>query len=120
MVERRINKSIENYLTDFKDNIRKKTTELGIKNDELIQYIYDYDRLCLDKEEFIKRKRVKNLVPFFDRCCAKRASAEQCTRKKKAGCEYCGTHMKGTPHGIIDDQVGSASGEETKQTTQKI
>lgn len=47
-------------------------------------------------------------------------STEQCTRKKKAGCEYCGTHMKGTPHGIIDDQVGTASGEETKQTTQKI
>ena len=114
MVERRINKSIESYLTDFKDNIRKKTNELGIKNDELIQYIYDYDRLTLDKEEFIKRKRVKNIVPFFDRCCAKRASAEQCTRKKKAGCEYCGTHMKGTPHGIVDTQ------EDAKVTTQKI
>jgi len=120
MVERRINKSIENYLTDFKDNIRKKTTELGIKNDELIQYIYDYDRLSLDKEEFIKRKRVKNIVPFFDRCCAKRASAEQCTRKKKAGCEDCGTHMKGTPHGIIEEPSVNAPGEETKQTTQKI
>ena len=42
MVERRINKSIENYLTEFKDNIRQKTTELGIKSDELIQYIYTY------------------------------------------------------------------------------
>ena len=119
MVERRINKLIETYLTEFKEKIQQKTIELDVKNDELIQFIFDYDRLTLSKEEFIKRKRVKNVVPFFDRCCAKRASSEQCTRKKKAGCEYCGTHMKGTPHGVIDDS-SSNIGEEVKQTTQKI
>jgi hypothetical protein len=54
------------------------------------------------------------VVPFFDRCCAKRASIEQCTRRRKDGSEYCGTHMKGTPHGIIDNQI------ECKPTTQKI
>jgi hypothetical protein len=53
-------------------------------------------------------------VPIFDRCCAKRASNEQCTRRKKEGCEYCGTHLKGTPHGIVDAQ------NEQKNTTQKI
>jgi hypothetical protein len=114
MVERRINKMIEQYLLEFKDNIKHKTEEMGIKNDAFIQYIYDYDRLSLNKEEFIKRKRVKNVVPFFDRCCAKRANSEQCTRKKKIDCEYCGTHMKGVPHGIVED-LG-----EIKQTTQKI
>jgi len=122
MVERRINKMIETYLSEFKDNIKEKSAELGIKNDALIQYIYDYDRLTLSKEEFIKRKRVKNVVPFFDRCCAKRASNEQCTRKKKSGCEYCGTHMKGTPHGIIEnsDEDGDGEGGETKQNCQKV
>jgi len=81
---------------------------------QLLQYIYDYDRLAFIKEDFQKRKRVKNFVPIFDRCCAKRASNEQCTRRKKDGCEYCGTHLKGTPHGIIDAQ------NENKNTTQKI
>jgi hypothetical protein len=118
MVERRINKCIEVYLTEFKENIKQKSAELGIKNDALIQYIYDYNRLSLSTEEFIKRKRVKNVVPFFDRCCAKRANFEQCTRKKKNGCEYCGTHMKGTPHGIMDD-VDDNNGE-VKQVTQKV
>ena len=117
-MERRLNKKTETYITDFKDNIREKATSLGIANEsqvnQLIQYIYDYDRLCFTKEDFQKRKRIKNVVPFFDRCCAKRATNEQCTRRKKEGSEYCGTHMKGTPHGVIDNQNNN------KQTTQKI
>jgi hypothetical protein len=81
---------------------------------QLLQFIYDYDRLSFNKEDFQKRKRVKNFVPMYDRCCAKRASDEQCTRRKKDGCEFCGTHLKGTPHGVIDTQ------NETKNTTQKV
>jgi hypothetical protein len=116
-MERRINKKFDTYITSFKDNIRDKATSLGLKNEQmnsLLQYIYDYERLSLVKDDFMKRKRVKNVVPFFDRCCAKRASGEQCTRRKKEECGYCGTHMKGTPHGIVDDQ------DDNKQQTQKI
>ena len=51
----------------------------------------------------MKRKRVKNVVHLSDRCCAKRANGEQCTRRRKdTTTEYCGTHLKGTPHGICD------------------
>jgi hypothetical protein len=117
-MEKRLNRKLELWITGFKDNIREKANQIGIsKNDQtnqLIQYIYDYDRLTFGKEDFQKRKRIKNVVPFFDRCCAKRASNEQCTRRKKDGIEYCGTHMKGTPHGIIDNQ------NESKPNTQKI
>jgi hypothetical protein len=117
-MERRLNKKVETYITSFKDNIREKATQMGMTKNEqvnqLLQYIYDYDRLSFIKEDFQKRKRVKNFVPIFDRCCAKRASNEQCTRRKKEGCEYCGTHLKGTPHGIVDAQ------NEQKNTTQKI
>lgn len=117
-MERRLNKKAESYITNFKDNIREKITQMGMINNEpinqILQYIYDYDRLTFTKEDFQKRKRVKNFVPIFDRCCAKRASNEQCTRRKKEGCEYCGTHIKGTPHGIVDLQ------NDTKNTTQKV
>lgn len=118
-MERRLNKKLETYITTFKDNIKEKVTQLGIiKNEDmnhLLQYIYDYDRLSFNKEDFMKRKRVKNFVPIFDRCCAKRATDEQCTRRKKDGSEFCGTHMKGTPHGIIEN-----NDEEVKLNTQKI
>lgn len=116
-MERRINKKFDNYVTTFKDEIRDKVSELGIQNedtDKLLQFIYDYEKLVLLKEDFMKRKRVKNSVPYCDRCVAKRANGEQCTRRKKEGDEYCGTHMKGTPHGIID------MNEENKVTSQKV
>jgi hypothetical protein len=117
-MERRLNKKLETYITSFKDTIREKLTQLGIveddKTNQFLQFIYDYDRLSFNKEDFVKRKRVKNFVPIFDRCCAKRATNEQCTRRKKEGSEYCGTHMKGTPHGIIDTQ------NEEKVNVQKI
>ena len=118
-MERRLNKKLETYITTYKDNIREKATQLNLNNDvkftQLLQYIYDYDRLSFNKEDFQKRKRVKNFVPIYDRCCAKRANNEQCTRRRKDGSEYCGTHMKGTPHGNVDvDQS------ESNHNTQKI
>ena len=117
-MERRLNKKAETYITTFKDNIREKATQMGMtKNEEvnkLLQYIYDQDRLSFTKEDFQKRKRVKNFVPIYDRCCAKRANDEQCTRRRKEEYEYCGTHLKGTPHGIIDDH------NEPKNTKQKV
>jgi hypothetical protein len=117
-MEKRLNKKLETYITTFKDSIREKATQIGLaKNDEvnkLLMFIYDYDRLSFEKEDFQKRKRVKNFVPIFDRCCAKRANSEQCTRRKKDGCEFCGTHVKGTPHGVVDAQ------NEVKVTTQKV
>jgi hypothetical protein len=117
-MERRLNKKLEAYISSFKDNIRDKAGQLGLNSDvkytQLLQYVYDYDRLSFNKEDFQKRKRVKNFVPIYDRCCAKRASNEQCTRRRKDGSEYCGTHMKGTPHGILDLQS------DNKVTTQKV
>jgi hypothetical protein len=104
-MDKRLNKKIDSYITQFKGDIKEKASQLGIKEEttQLLQYIYDYERLSLAKEDFMKRKRVKNTVSLYDRCCAKRANGEQCTRRRKNEDEYCGTHMKGTPHGIIEN-----------------
>lgn len=117
-MEKKINKRVETYISSFKDDLCGKVNDLDVENEssknQLIKYIYEYERLILEKDDFVKRKRVKNVVPFFDRCSAKRANGEQCTRRKKEGDGYCGTHMKGTPHGMIDSQ------DEIKNQTQKI
>jgi hypothetical protein len=124
-MERRINKKIESYITELKDSVRAKADQLGLATDpnlsQLVQYIYDYDRLVLVKDDFLKRKRVKNVVHLSDRCCAKRASGEQCTRRRKTECEYCGTHMKGTPHGICtNDDNDKPVGQKVEVWAQEI
>ena len=105
-MEKRLNKLIEKYVTTFKDEIKAKTIDIDFENkqkvNELLEFVYDYDRLTLTKDDFVKRKRIKNAIPSLNRCNAKRANGEQCTRRRKDDCEYCGTHSKGTPHGLIN------------------
>jgi len=107
-MERRLNTKLEHYLKSFKDGIRDKIITLNMAQNEdmnkLIEYIYDYNRITVDKEDFIKRKRVKNSIPENNRCMAKRANGEQCTRRRKTECDFCGTHSKGIPHGLITNQ----------------
>jgi hypothetical protein len=104
-MEKRINKKLETYVTNFKDTVCKKIKDFPFQEkshaNELIEFIYEYERLSLSKDDLIKRKRIKNSIPVSNRCNAKRANGEQCTRRRKDKCEYCGTHVKGTPHGYI-------------------
>ena len=105
-MEKRLNKKIESYLREFKDNIRNKVNAMGFeettKTNELLEYVYDYERLIVVKDDLIKRKRIKNVIPSMNRCCAKRCNGEQCTRRRKDKNEFCGTHVKGTPHGLVN------------------
>lgn len=112
-MEKRISKKVDHYITEFKNEIKEWCMSKGINMinkdnenllSEFLQYIYDYDSLKLCEEDFKKRKRVKNVVPHFERCIGLRANGEQCTRRKKEGHTFCGTHVKGTPHGTIDNQ----------------
>jgi len=112
-MERRLNKKFETYITEFKHSILEKSRDLEFSDKEkvsdLLRHIYDYDRLQFDKEDLNKRKRVKNTVPVTNRCNAKRASGEQCTRRRKNDSEYCGTHVKGTPHGLVTDMLSDSN-----------
>lgn len=104
-MEKRLNKKIEVYITSFKNEINDKITSLTFQDKEkindLLEFVYDYNRLILEKDDFAKRKRVKNSIPNINRCIAKRANGEQCTRRRKEDCEFCGTHSKGIPHGSM-------------------
>ena len=39
-------------------------------------------------------------VKSCDRCMAKRADGQRCSRRHKPNQKFCGTHCKGTPNGI--------------------
>jgi len=107
-MEKRISKKIETHVTKFKDDLRDKLMGLDLENKQMVdmlEYIYEYPRLVICKEDLIKRKRIKNSIPCLNRCSAKRADGDQCTRRRKDGCDFCGTHAKGTPHGLISNQL---------------
>lgn len=103
-MESRINNKFDSYIKEFKDSVIDVVKQQCLDQSQMeniVQLVYDYNKFKLTKEDFTKRKRVKNTIPLHDRCCAKRASGEQCTRRKKEECDYCGTHEKGRPHGIV-------------------
>ena len=97
-MEKRVNQQLEKYLLQFKDHIKQKVTELGFedktKSNELLEYVFEYKRLSFTKDDFIKRKRVQNIIPENNRCIAKKSCSEQCTRRRRSDSEYCGTHSK--------------------------
>ena len=111
-MEGRATAKASEYMQDFKDDIKDFVLGQDCSHEvksAIMQQIYNYRALEFTKEDFIKRKRMKNVVPRCDRCCAKRANDDQCTRKRRDGSLFCGTHIKGTPHGTIDNVSNNSS-----------
>jgi hypothetical protein len=95
-MDRRINARIDAHMVAFKNDIAARFEHVrekcvGINPPptiadvhkeyaDILKFIYAADKLKLSKEDFMKRKRIKNMVPVCDRCHAKRANEEQCTR----------------------------------------
>jgi hypothetical protein len=138
-MEKQINQKLEQHQVQFKADIKEwlsahnasvidnkdKTTLL---TGEFLQFIYDYNNMQINENDLKKRKRIKNVVPQFELCIAKRANGEQCTRRKKAmeegdkgdkgeegegasdaskkaATHFCGTHIKGIPHGVVSSDI---------------
>ena len=105
-MEKQLNIKFGDFLANFKNEIIteiKKYESSEINLADTISFIYNYNTFTIEKSDLHKRRRVKNTVPFHDRCKAMRANNEQCTRRKRDGCKFCGTHIKGTPHGEINN-----------------
>lgn len=109
-MEKSINDKIQDSVKVFKSDFRifmekskqqQQNQEYDIMCSHIIDFVNNYDIATVSKEDFVKRKRLKNVVPYYGRCIAKIANNEQCTRRKKTDNMYCGTHLKGLPHGVI-------------------
>ena len=127
-MERRVTQKVDGHIRGMKTQIQKHVVDAlehvnreleddkEMKNKvnsiltEMMREIYDMPQINLGAEDFAKRKRAKNVVPFYDRCRAKRANNEQCTRRKRADSLFCGTHSKGTPHGIVETEGNEHEG----------
>jgi len=101
-MEKKVINKTHLYFNKLKEHLTQEINKETFDKDNFISIIQNYPNIEFNKEDFIKRKRIKNIVPNFERCIAKRANGEQCTRRNKNGEQYCGTHIKGTPHGSIN------------------
>lgn len=128
-MERNIRSKIDNYINDFKNNlqtwINENNAEICIngidKQNEFLQYMLDFPNLELEKQDFQKRKRVKNNVPDYNRCIALKCNSERCSRKQKhENTNFCGTHMKGSPYGTIQQKPVELTTEKLQLLLQDI
>jgi len=131
-MENQINKKLEQFQVSFKDSIKDWITTRNISmvdpsssnnyTSDFLKFVYDFNSMKLKEDDLKKRKRIKNIVPHHDLCIAKRASGEQCTRRRKTDEEkntndpsqFCGTHIKGTPHGVINLDIKNLPKQNTK------
>ena len=109
-MEKNIRSKIQDHNKEFKENLTQwlhsmnATIQVGdeVRTNEFLQYMSDFPDLELDKIDFQKRKRIKNNVPDYNRCIALKCNGERCSRKQKHdNTQFCGTHIKGAPHGTL-------------------
>ena len=121
-MEKRIISKVQTFNNGVKSNVLEwlASNNATIQNSDGVDitedfraFVANYEDITFRKEDFLKRKRVKNMAPQHERCCAKRADGSQCTRRKREDSMYCGTHIKGTPHGLM-------SYDAPKQTTKEV
>lgn len=111
-MDKRLSNKLTSHIRDFKDKIKEELLKNNYVNDEkklceLLNFIYDFKQIEITKDDFLKRKRIKNTIPENNRCNACKAGGEQCTRRRKDNSLFCGTHMKGAPHGEVCQQAVS-------------
>jgi len=130
-MERNLKQKVESYCHDFKDNIQEwfntnnckiisSSTNEDITN-KFISHMLDFQNLQLEKDDFKKRKRVKNTVPNFCRCIALKGDGTRCSRRQKdENTNLCGTHIKGTNFGVIQEENNDKKVEKIKLWLEEI
>ena len=132
------NRQIDSYLIQFKQGVKSKITDLQFQEKEkicdLLEYVWEYPKFQFQKEDvtmFVKKQEKKTLdinstkqggtissataLTPEEQCIANRSSdGVQCTRKKKKGSQYCGTHAK------IENRVKQHSPETTSTVSNKM
>ena len=99
-------------MTAFKQHVLEQLKQ-DKPLEEIARQLEAYEPTLLNRNDLVKRNRLKNSIPMEERCIAKSAKNDQCTRRRKEGHTCCGTHSKGVPHGLMNTDV-------VKTTTKEI
>lgn len=121
-MEKTISSKVEDHVELIKSGLIKSINNI-LEKDEIIKddlntlmnEVMAIKMVEFTKEDFIvKRNRTRNEVHKSERCIARKSAGEQCSHRKQEGKMFCGTHSKGTPHGVISDEF------DTSKVTTKV
>ena len=100
-MEKKIGLKMTTYVNKFKCDLQNVINSTENKN-EILQFLQNYKNVELTPDDFKRRKRIKNVIPDYNRCIANKGDESRCTRKKKDKIDFCGTHEKAIPYGTVD------------------
>jgi hypothetical protein len=86
--------AINEVLTDIATTYN---LDLGVLKEK-----YNSKIVFVDNTHVVKQKKPRNIAAS-EQCMARTSLQGQCTRKRQAAHEYCGSHIMKQPHGRIDD-----------------
>ena len=125
-MEKRVIQKVKDHISGLKNSIVKDISTVKAKYeqgevvtgddlDSLIRKVYESTSIEFTEVDFTKRTRTKNTVPLEERCTAQRANSERCTRRRKNGINFCGTHEKGQPHGVVQEETATGTTYDKKE-----
>lgn len=81
-------------MNTFKQDIYAQVKKGPTTKNDLIKFIYDYDHLILDDNDFVKPKRNHTVVGASEQCNEICISGKRCTRRHRPNSDFCGTHAR--------------------------
>jgi hypothetical protein len=110
--KKKMDAKILEIVATFKTNIREQAKNLGLFDEEdgfnekmtlLLTYIEEYNPL---HEKHKRRKRSASTIDPNIQCMAILENNQQCPRKKATNKDFCTTHKRGAPFGIVQGNNG--------------
>jgi hypothetical protein len=101
-MQNRINEKCQENWTNFKERLDEISMNTEVTKQDLINFVNNYEFPLLTKEDLEKKKKDKIELPAMSRCIAKKSDDEQCSRRKKKNCDFCGMHEEKQPFGVIE------------------
>ena len=91
----------KNILSLYSEKLKDVLTDIS-KNYDIKRDVLFNKYLNMDSLKGCKKRKRKN-VKSENLCMARKQDGNQCTRRRKDGCDFCGKHIKNRKYGRIDD-----------------
>ena len=97
----------ENLETECRKIIKKISHIKHLDENQLLEIILPdklyFNELANNLVSKKKKKTNRRILPKNERCLGRKNDLTQCTRKRKEGHEFCGSHIKNLPNGKVGD-----------------